>query len=212
MVRDIAFFESLKQSDLQRLDEISFHSNHKKDEILFFEGEKSKWLYILLRGCVKIYKTSPKGKEIFMREIRPVSFIAELANFKNIPYPASAMMATDAEILKIDYEKFKDEFLLKPQICFEMLKSISEKLISMNDIFTKELVLDSEGKIAKFICENFEAFSTLKYNQIAKILNLSPETFSRIISKFKKDGLLVVDEEQQIVSFDKDRLCEIYCV
>ncbi|PSM51818.1 putative nitrosative stress-response regulator NssR, Crp/Fnr family [Campylobacter blaseri] len=210
MIENIPFFKTLCKKDLDRLGEISFYKSYKKDEILFFEGQSSKWLYLLTKGNIKIYKTSPKGKEIFLREIRPISFVAELANFENIPYPASSIMLTDGEILKIDYSKFRDEFLLKPEICFEMLKSISKKLISMNDVFTKELILDSEGKIAKFICENFEAFTTLKYNQISKILNLSPETFSRIITKFKKDNLLIVNSNQQIVSFNKDSLSKFY--
>ncbi|QKF64962.1 Crp/Fnr family transcriptional regulator [Campylobacter corcagiensis] len=210
MIEDIPFFKHLSKDDIEKIKNISVVQKYKKDEILFIEGEEPKWLSILLKGRLKIYKTSPKGKEIFMHEIHPINFIAEVVNFKNLRYPASSVFIADGEVLKIDYPKFKEIFMDNPLLVFELLKSLSDKLKVINEVFIREVILDSDGKVAKFICEDFDIFTTLKHSQSAKILNITPETFSRSITKFKNLGLLECTNSQ-ITGF-KNELMEFYKV
>lgn len=206
MLKNIPFFKDLSDSELKKIENISIIKNYKKGEIFFLEGEKPIYLSILLEGELGMYKTSPKGKELFIHKIVPVNFIAELANFENITYPASASFNENSKILRIDYNKFEEMFLKSSPVTFALLKSFSSKIKAMNKVIVKELIWDSEGKVANFICENFEAFQILKYSKIAQILNLAPETFSRIITKFKKLNLLITDKEGKIIDFDEKGL------
>ena len=206
MLERIPYFKALSAAQIDRLEQISIHKSYKKGEILFFEGERSQYLLVLLKGILKIYKTSAKGREIHMREIRPISLVAEMVNFEETSYPASGVFSTNGEVLKIDYEKFKNEFMSDPKICLELLKSMSEKIRALNAVFDNQVVLSCDGKIAKFINENFDIFMSTKYTRIAKILNVTPETFSRTITKFKKSGALILDDKQEITGFDKDKL------
>ncbi|MCZ6174467.1 Crp/Fnr family transcriptional regulator [Campylobacter ureolyticus] len=210
MLREIPIFKDLSNEELEKIENISIIKHYKKGEIFFLEGEKPLFLSILLDGKLKIYKTSPKGKEIFIHEILPINFVAELANFENITYPASSSFSKDSTILKIDYFKFEEMFLKKSQVAFTLLKSFSGKIKAMNKVIMKEIIWDSDGKVANFICENFEAFQTLKHSNMAKILNISPETFSRIITKFKKLNLLKTDENGKIVDFNKKGLLKYF--
>jgi len=68
-LKEIPFFENLSDEKLKRLEEISFFKRYKKDDFLFFEGEKSEHLLILTQGMVKIYKTSSKNREILLHTI-----------------------------------------------------------------------------------------------------------------------------------------------
>lgn len=210
MLDKIPFFKGLNADELKRLSEISIHKSYRKGEILFFEGERSQYLQILLKGILKVYKTSKKGREIFMHELRPISLVAEMVNFEETSYPASASFANNGEVLKIDYQKFKNEFMSDPKICLELLKSMSEKIRALNSVVDNQIVLSCDGKIAKFIIENFDIFQSSKYTVLARILNVTPETFSRTISKFKKSGALLVDESGEIINFDEDKLDEYF--
>ncbi|MDA3079754.1 MULTISPECIES: cyclic nucleotide-binding domain-containing protein [unclassified Campylobacter] len=70
-LKEIPFFENLSDEKLKRLEEISFFKSYKKDDFLFFEGEKSEHLLILTQGMVKIYKTSSKTEKFcFIRQNR----------------------------------------------------------------------------------------------------------------------------------------------
>jgi len=51
--------------------------------------------------------------------------------------------------------------------------------------------------------ENITIFNRLKNNEIAGILNLTPETFSRIITKFKKESIVKVEKNRlKILNLD----------
>ena len=134
MLREIPIFKDLSDEELEKIENISIIKHYKKGEIFFLEGEKPLFLSILLDGKLKIYKTSPKGKEIFIHEILPINFVAELANFENITYPASSSFSEDSTILKIDYFKFEEMFLKNSQVAFALLKSFSSKIKAMNKV------------------------------------------------------------------------------
>ncbi|WP_141089253.1 Crp/Fnr family transcriptional regulator, partial [Campylobacter concisus] len=115
MIEQIPFFQGLDAEDLARLEAISVVKKYKKGEFLFIEGEEPKWLTFLITGSVKLYKTTASGKEIFIHQLAPMNFVAEVVNFENIPYPASAIFTISGEVLKINYEKFEAQFLTKPE-------------------------------------------------------------------------------------------------
>ena len=71
MLKDIPIFKDLTDKELDKIENISIVKHYKKGEIFFLEGEKPLFLSILLDGKLKIYKPSPKGKEIFIHEILP---------------------------------------------------------------------------------------------------------------------------------------------
>ncbi|MCB4743675.1 MAG: helix-turn-helix domain-containing protein, partial [Sulfurovum sp.] len=52
----------------------------------------------------------------------------------------------------------------------------------------------SEAKVADLMIKKNSIFNRLKNNEIASMLNLTPETFSRILTKFKKEGIIVLEE------------------
>ena len=139
-----------------------------------------------------------------------MNFVAEVVNFENIVYPASAIFTISGELLKINYEKFAAEFLIKPEICMKFLKSMSEKIRITTNLLHQELILSSEEKVARFILDHEDLFNELKHTKISSILNMTPETFSRILNKFKTNGLVKLDEKNQILEKDVGGLQEIY--
>ena len=68
MLEQIPFFQRLNEAELKRLKDISILKKYKKGEFLFMEGEESRWLHLLIKGSIKLYKIGPKGKEIFMHQ------------------------------------------------------------------------------------------------------------------------------------------------
>lgn len=205
-LKEIPFFENLSDEKLKRLEEISFFKSYKKDDFLFFEGEKSEHLLILTQGMVKIYKTSSKNREILLHTIRPISFIAERVNFEEIPYPATCAFVGDGEVLKINYAKFKSEFMGNPDVCIEIIKSLTYKIRTLESLIERHILLSADERVVSFIKENFELFKNSKQSQIANLLNLAPETLSRMISKFKKSGFLVFDDNGKVVKFDETKV------
>lgn len=206
MIEQIPFFKELSSSEISRLKDISITKKYKKGEFLFMEGEESKWLHLMVKGSLKLYKTSSKGREIFLHQLSGMTFVAELANFESIKFPATALFVSSGEVLKIDYDKFYAEFLTSPAISLNLIKSLSQKLKIASDLLHQELVLSSEAKVAKFILYHSDLFNSLKHIKIASILNITPETFSRILAKFRAQNIIQLDSSNRLLSIQEDEL------
>ncbi len=209
-LREIVFFNEFSDDELTKLKAISIRKKYQKGEILFYEGDEPKYMHLLLDGVLKIYKTDFKSNQIFLHQFVGVNFIAELANFESIPYPASSEFVTSGEVLKIEYKPFKRDFLSDGRVSFKMIKSLSNKLKIASEVMHKEIILPSEAKIAKFIVENSELFGVIKNVNIASILNITPETLSRILKKMKHDKIVTFDEKYHIKNYDEEVLKSLY--
>jgi CRP/FNR family transcriptional regulator len=205
-IRSIAIFSQLDDEQVAKLKKISTVKQYRAGEILFYEGDAPVYLYVLLRGTLKVYKTNHKGQQIFLHQFYPGGLVAELAHFENIPYPATAEFTSDSEVLRIDYKALEKDFFKNPDISFEIIKSLIAKHKILIDVIQKEVILTAEAKVAKFILENEELFQTLKNTQIASILNLTPETLSRTLSKFKSSGWIELDEKHRVCVLERDKL------
>jgi len=204
---DFSYFSFLKEEDLKRLKDISVKKYFNKDEILFYKGEEPKYLHLLTKGIVKLYTHDHKDNEVIIHNLMGPSLIAEIANYEEMPYPANCAFETRAEVLLIDYEKFKAEFLLKPEISMFFIKSLTKKIKALESFISYNISSNSIEKIAKFLHDNESILINLKQVKIAQILNITPETFSRKISKLKKDGV-IQNEKGYIKILDHDRLKE----
>lgn len=209
MLEKISFFKYIDKQKIKQLESVSIIKKYKSGDLLFIEGEDSKWFHLIIKGSVRLFKTKQNGSEIFLHDIMAPSFIAELANLEKIPYPASARFISNSEVIKIDFEFFKKEFLANEHISINIIKSLSEKLKIMNEVINNEIILNAEAKVAKQLVENLEIFSLLKNIQIATMLNITPETLSRILSKFKKNKLIEIQKET-IKIINNKALKELY--
>jgi CRP/FNR family transcriptional regulator len=207
-VKDIPLFSKMSEENLKNLEKISQFRSYDTDEIVFYEGDRPGTLYILTEGVLRLYKTDPKGNEIYIHQFTPVGLVGELACFENVNYPATARFITKGQLLKIDYRKLEEDFFQNPAVCMEIIKSLTKKVKILSNVIHKEMILTSEAKVAKIIIEHSELFETLKNTQIASIINITPETLSRILNKFKteeyieglKAGNIIVKEPEALES------------
>lgn len=207
-IEDFTFFNFLKEEDLLRLKEISIKKRYSKSEILFYKGDQPKYLHLLIKGIVKLYTYDHKDNEIIIHNLMAPSLIAEIANYEGMSFPANCAFETDAEVLLIDYEKFKEEFLLKPEISMFFIKSLTKKIKFLESFISYNISSNSIEKIAKFLFDNEEILINLKQVKISQILNIRAETFSRKLSMLKKDGI-IQNEKGYIKILDHQKLKDL---
>ncbi|NVJ52045.1 MAG: Crp/Fnr family transcriptional regulator [Campylobacteraceae bacterium] len=189
-LKEFYLFDSLSEEDLTLLESISFEKKFSKDELVFYKGEESKYLLLLISGCVKIYRHDFKDNEVTIHNIKASSFIAELANYEKIPYPANCRSEMDSKIIFIDYKKFEEYFLQKNEFLLIFIKSLTKKIKALELFISTNMIEDVDAKIAKFIYDNKDEINTIKQIKIAELLNIRQETLSRKLAKLKKDGVL----------------------
>ena len=65
-LKDIPLFSLLNEKELLELQSQMLIHHYDRGSVVFYEGDESEYLHILLDGTVRIYKTSPKGKQFHM--------------------------------------------------------------------------------------------------------------------------------------------------
>jgi len=208
LLKSIPIFQLLNEDELLTLQSISDLQSLKNGNILFYEGDSSDILHIVLQGKISVYKVNAKNKEIVLKEFLPYSFIAEVSNYNHINFPASAKAIGNATVLRINYKEFEETFLYHPDIAPTIIKSMANKVLSLEKVISSNLVLDATQRVAKFICENEQCFLNAKHHQMAQNLNITPVTFSRILKKFKEDSLLIELQNSYII--DKEALKKLF--
>ncbi len=194
-LEEIYFFKNLDSEVLENIKEYSSITKYSKDNIIFYEGEESKYLHLLIKGVVKLYKSGSNNKEIVMKYFYDNELIAELSNFEQIPYPATALAYTDCEILKIDFEKFRKIIYSNEDLALKIQASLIKKIKNLERIISSQLVLDTHQRVAKYIVENKDNFFETKNILIAQLLNITPETLSRVLRNFKDNGYVNIKDK-----------------
>lgn len=194
-IENVPLFSKLNSHFLKEIKENVLIRQYKKGSIVFYEGDTSEYLHILLGGMVKVYKTTPKGAQVQINRFVAPTLLAEFACFEHEPFPATCEFIKDGAIGLLHFGKFY-EYLKSPEFSLELIKSLSGKVSVLSSLVHKETILSSEAKVVDLILHKPSTFVRLKNNEIAAILNLTPETFSRILTKLKKEEIIRFDEHR----------------
>jgi len=128
-----------------------------------------------------------------LKKFSPFSFIAEISNYNNMKFPATAKSITKTTILVIDYKEFEKNFLYHPTIIPTILKSVSNKVTTLEKIISENIIMNATQRVAKFIYEEETLFKSCKHHEIATRLNITAVTFSRILKKLRKSSIITLE-------------------
>jgi CRP/FNR family transcriptional regulator, dissimilatory nitrate respiration regulator len=197
MLKNTDIFSSLSDVELQEIVNITLVQKLKKDNILFYEGDEADAFYLLLEGKVKLYKTGVKSQEIVLHYFSNNAMIAEMATLEGINFPATCKATVDDTLVaKIDKEKFLTILKTNGELPFHIIKSLTKKIKNLELTINRNLIFDATAKVCSFLKENPYSLQTEKNIEIAKILNMAPETFSRTLAKLRE--LNILDQENNI--------------
>jgi len=161
--------------------------------VIFYEGDSSEYLQILLEGTVRLYKTNPKGTQVHMHNFAAPETIALFAAFEHVPFPATCEFLTEGVVGVLPLEKIY-ECLHDVDFSMSLITALSKRMKLIADLFHKETIYSSDAKIADLLYHNPTVFERLKNAEIASILNMTPETLSRILTKFKRENIISIDQ------------------
>jgi len=191
ILREVNMFSSLEEDELKDLEKISHIYEYQKESTLFLEGEFSDSLMILVDGVVSIFKHDDKGNEIVIGYFKRYALLAEPATLRHTPLPSSATFKTDGAIIKIKIDAFENLFMTHPKISYAIIQSLLGKIELLQQNIHFNIASTAVEKILHFYEKNPTLSLDLKQYEIASLLSMTPETFSRNTSKLLKDGKLV---------------------
>lgn len=191
ILKEIYLFSGINNEELKNLAAICSVHHYKKDSYLFMKGDRSKHLLILTEGLVSVFKHDNKGNEVIIGLFSPFSLLAEPAILKEIPVPSSAVFKSNGSVVKIELDSFKRDFFQDPHISSEIIKSLLDKIQLLQNNIHLNIASSAKEKVLHFYQKNNNLSVELKKYEIASLLGMTAETFSRNLNQLIKEKKLI---------------------
>jgi len=209
-LRNIPLFSELSIAQLRNISSFSKLKSFTKHERIFNEDDFYLGFYILLKGSVKVFKISSRGKESVVHIVRPLTTFADIPLFEGGNYPVSAEALEECLTLFIPKEKFLELIYAEPDISLKMLAGFAKRLKSiinqLEDISSKEV----PNRLAKYLLKEMETAGTENLHEpfvkltipkstIAAYIGTITETLSRSFKKLQDEGIIRVNGKKIFV-------------
>jgi CRP/FNR family transcriptional regulator len=210
-IKSLNLFSHLTDNEVDKLAEISYITQYDSEAILFYESETTDRLLFLVDGLIKVYKIDKYDNEIFLYYVYPNSMISELSNLNDskINCYSNSEFLKDSVLLSIDYQKFKEEFLMENELVLNFIHELIQKNQQLQCIINRELVFDATSKVAFMLVNDLEIFNQLKRHEVALLLHIQPETLSRVLKKLTRNDIISLDKGN-VEIINTDELKSIY--
>ncbi|MDP3555967.1 MAG: response regulator [Bacteroidota bacterium] len=187
--------------DINILSEPKNVKSIKEKEMVFMEGDVSNFLYIVVSGKVKTFKTNELGKHYITEIHKEGDFFGYISLFENGKHKESAMAIENSEIARVTKDDFFKLLFSNNELSIKFIKLLSnnyseaeEKLLKLAYDSARKRVAEALIFVAKkYQDEDNEAddpsFLLLREN-ISALSGISPESVSRNLTDFKEEGLI----------------------
>ncbi|MCG3166748.1 MAG: Regulator of RpoS [Bacteroidia bacterium] len=183
-----------------------------KKDIIFYEGDTPKFLYLLNSGSVKTFKTNAEGKEYITDLIKPGDYFGYMCLFDHNEHQESATAVEDSEVTMIAKQDFYHFLFSHTNEAIKLTRLISEKLSNAEEKLLKMAYNSARKRVAEalvFMAERYnkdekDNFYKISRDNISAIAGIAPETVSRNLSDFREEGLIeTVNGGLKIISLVK---------
>lgn len=147
------FFDELAPDDLEAVGKAMFQRRYPAGQIVLLEGAASSVLYVVQAGRLKLFKTSPRGREQVLRLLRPGDMFNEVAVFDEGPNPASAQAIEDCTLYLLrrrDLLRFVAE---RPGIALAITRTFARRLREALNLVEDLAFRDVTSRLAKILLE-----------------------------------------------------------
>ena len=144
MIEHTPMFDGFSYQEVQAIAGYLRAYEAKKDATIFKEGEKGRFMCIILEGRVDIFKNMPDHKRTKVATVRAGKSMGEMSLLDELPYSATAEVREDTKLLlmtKMNFERLAEE---QPVLCNRLLRQIA-RLMSLRLRQTTGILLDYLG-------------------------------------------------------------------
>jgi CRP/FNR family cyclic AMP-dependent transcriptional regulator len=198
-LKKIDLFFSLTDEELHKISHKIIIKHFKKNEIILYEEDTSQYMYMILKGKVKVFQTTKDGKEIFLALHKSGEFFGEMSLIDGKTSPATVMATEDSNVAIISKKDFYVSVGTQKKVLGNLLLILCSRLReSWETIQLLNLKNASDRiKILLFTLSNKYGEKTSKgitlnirltHQEIADMTGMTRETVTRVLDRWLRDG------------------------
>src|SRR3989339_1628336 len=150
MLDQLPIFASLPKAHLLRLEAISRRILVTKGSILFSPGDATQGFYAVLAGAVRVYRVSPKGKEVSWEIVEAGSILAGASLFSDI-YHCYADALKESTVYLIRKDPFLELIQKDIEFAVAWIQSLSLEVMQLHQRLGELTLKSPKARIASYI-------------------------------------------------------------
>ena len=158
----------------------------KKKTILLAANEIAKEIYLVVRGCLRLYYVKD-GVDISAYFFTEGMFAGAYDSFIS-KQPSRHYIETleNSELLSINFMNFSKLFDEFPKMNEFVRKILEDRFISLHKLFTSQILDSPEERYLNLLKDNPDLVNRVPQHYIATFLGITPVSLSRIRSRIAK--------------------------
>lgn len=216
-LRQLPLFANFGEEALTRLCARSITRTYGPGHVLFTTGEPCRGLYVVESGRVRIYRTSPSGREQVLHTEGPGRPVAELPLFDGGPYPASAVAEEESRLIFVPRAEFEALYRGNPDVAQAIIHELGKRLRHLVHVTETLAFRDVAARLALFLAEyaaqhgrptreGTEIILDRTREELSFELGTARESVSRALKQLREKGLIAPLGRNRIVIPDVKRL------
>ncbi len=195
--------EAKAMESIQRLSENREVRHYRKKDPVFQEGEIPRWLFVVEKGNIKLFKTNDDGRELILRVVGPGEFIGYLALLRDDRYPESATALEDCTIRMIPKDDFFSLVYGNRDVNARFIKLLAGHVAEQEQQLIDLAYNSVRKRVATSIVHLFDQGHreiNLLREDLAAMAGTAKETVIRTLTDFKTEGLIDIRDGNILVA------------
>ncbi len=208
LLRAFPLFAELPDAVIKALSAMAITREYAAGTLIQIEGDPAEATYIVLRGQLKILRSSSSGREQVIHVASPGQNINMVPVLDNGPNPATVQALTNCAMLSFPCEPFRDLIRHEPALAVAMLTDLAARQRRMVGLIDELALHTVQGRLASLLLTRAEAVERgipvppMTQADMANHLGTVREMVSRGLKTFEGLGLIELKQGSIVV---KDR-------
>lgn len=208
------FSETMPLENIYSISEKITAKKLKKKDRLYTENDSSKYLYFLVSGKIKVFRTNEQGKEYITQVHKERDFFGYSSATEASKHMDTAEAIEDSEVASILKQDFYQLLLANGDLYAKFITFISAELSETNDKLIQLAYNSARKRVAEAILYLARKYQPLLddnitfpacRDDISAISGVSPESVSRNLTDFRTEHLIEL-QKGQIKILDLNKL------
>ncbi|MBN1191637.1 MAG: Crp/Fnr family transcriptional regulator [Dehalococcoidales bacterium] len=212
-LKNIAYFTGLEVAELEEIKPYISEKSVAKGELFLFEGEWSDYLYFLIGGLVKVYKTSQAGKEQILHIAPPGESLNDVSTFDGGTNQASMVAMTPVQLYAVHKNDLKTILESHPRIYINILKALAYRIRRDSNLVEELSSTQVMGRLAKLLTGKYAGEEAtvglwLTQQDMASMIGTCREVVNRSLKIMEEKGAIRLGRHR-IVVLNKEILADM---
>jgi CRP-like cAMP-binding protein len=194
-LKKIKYFAGLDSSELELLKLYMINKTLDKGEILLVEGKWSDYLYFVISGMLKVYKSNASGKEQILRIACAGDSVNDVSSFDHRPSVASMIAISKVKLYGISRNDLGIVMHQSTNLCMNIIQALASRVRHDSNLVEELTSYQVITRLAKLLNGKHAGEETsvglyLNQQDIGGMIGASREVVNRSLKIIEKKGAI----------------------